>query len=105
MWALLLQCKLTGKAQKVCAALSLEEGVEYDRVKEAILHAYELVQEAYRQRFREYMKMSSPSYVDFAREKTVLFDKWLTACQVSTFSALRDLILLEEFKRRLPDVL
>ncbi len=51
-WSLMLQCKLTGKAQEVCASLSLEESVQYDAVKKAILCAYELVPEHYRQRFR-----------------------------------------------------
>ncbi len=51
VWPLLLQCKLTGKAQEVCATLSLEDSLKYDAVKAAILRAYELVPEAYRQRF------------------------------------------------------
>jgi hypothetical protein len=38
------------KAQ-VCASLSLEESVQYDAVKSAILRAYELVPDHYRQRF------------------------------------------------------
>ncbi len=56
VWPLLLQCKLTGKAQEVCATLSLEDSLNYDMVKVAILRAYELVPEAYRQRFRNHKK-------------------------------------------------
>ncbi|KAI2647755.1 Crossover junction endodeoxyribonuclease RuvC [Labeo rohita] len=41
-WSLMLLCKLTGKAQELCALLSLEESVQYDAVKNAILCAYEL---------------------------------------------------------------
>ncbi len=33
--------RLTGKAQEVCAALSLEDSLDYDVVKAAILRAYE----------------------------------------------------------------
>ncbi len=40
VWALMLQCKLTGKAQEVCAPVSLEESVQYDAVEIAILRAY-----------------------------------------------------------------
>ncbi len=36
VWPLLLQCKLTGKVQEVCAALSLENSLNYDMVKVAI---------------------------------------------------------------------
>ncbi len=66
VWPLLLQCKLTGKAQEVCATLSLEDSLNYDMVKVAILRAYELVPEAYRQRFRNHKKNSSQTFVEFA---------------------------------------
>ena len=48
----MLQCVLTGKAQEVYAALSEEVSLDYEQVKAAILHTYELVPEAYHQRFR-----------------------------------------------------
>ena len=44
------------KAQEVVSALSLEDILQYDVLKEAILHAYELVSEAYRQTFRNHRK-------------------------------------------------
>ena len=50
-WALLLQSSLVGKAREVYAALSVDESAQYSVVKNAILKAYELVPEAYRQRF------------------------------------------------------
>lgn len=49
-WPLLLQCKVHGKAQEAVAALSLEDSLNYDSVKAAIMRAYELVPEAYRQK-------------------------------------------------------
>ncbi|XP_067261173.1 uncharacterized protein [Chanodichthys erythropterus] len=103
VWPLLLQCKLTGKAQEVCAALTLEDSLNYDVVKTTILRAYELVPEAYRQRFRTHKKSTSQTFVEFAREKGMLFDKWCTSNKVSDFQALRELILLEEFKGCIPD--
>lgn len=103
VWPLLLQCRLTGKAQEVCAALSLEDSLDYDVVKTAILRAYELVPEAYRQRFRNHKKSAAQTYVEFAREKCVLFDKWCTSNKVSDFQTLRELILLEEFKSCIPE--
>lgn len=48
MWALLLQCSLTGKAQEVCSALPIESSLDYDTIKAAVLRVYELVPEAYR---------------------------------------------------------
>ncbi len=50
IWSLLLQCRLTGKAQEVSAALSIEDSLDYDILKASVLRAYELVPEAYRQK-------------------------------------------------------
>ncbi len=102
VWPLLLQCKLTGKAQEVCATLSLEDSLKYDTVKASILYAYELVPEAYRQQFRSH-KIFSQTFVEFAREKGVLFDKWCTSSKISDFQTLRELIILEEFKNCVPE--
>ncbi|KAK7926200.1 hypothetical protein WMY93_008510 [Mugilogobius chulae] len=103
VWAVLLQCKLSGKASEACASLSVSDSLNYDKLKTAILRAYELVPEAYRQRFRGLRKSFSQSFVDFAREKSLLFDRWCSASKVSTFASLRELLLIEEFKNCLPE--
>lgn len=103
VWAILLQCKLSGKALEACASLSVSESLSYDNLKSAILRAYELVPEAYRQRFRGRRKSCSQSFVDFARDKGLLFDRWCSASKVSTFASLRELLLLEDFKNCLPE--
>ncbi|KAL4006226.1 NLR family CARD domain-containing protein 3 [Sarotherodon galilaeus] len=103
IWPLLLQCKLTGKAQEVVAALPLKDSLEYSCVKSAVLQAYELVPEAYRQKFRLQRKLLSQTYVEFAREKGILFDKWCSASKASDCDSLRELMLLEDFKQCLPE--
>ncbi|KAK0141255.1 hypothetical protein N1851_021770 [Merluccius polli] len=103
VWPLLLQCKLVGKAQEVCNSLSIEDSLNYDIVKATVLRTYEIVPEAYRQKFRNCGKAANQTYVEFAREKSTLFDKWCQASKVATFDNLRELIVLEEFKNRLPE--
>ena len=103
VWPVLLQCKIHGKAQEAVAALPVVDSLKYDSVKAAILRVYELVPEAYRQKFRNHKKALSHTYVEFAREKGILFDKWSTACKVDDFDSLRELLLLEELKKCLPD--
>ncbi|XP_066982815.1 uncharacterized protein [Macrobrachium rosenbergii] len=99
MWTVLIQCRLVGKAIRVYNAL--EEGVaqDYQKVKSLVLKAYDLVPEAYRLRFRNYTKLPAQSFVEFARIKEEQFDDWLKSRQVVTFAALRELLLLEEFKK------
>lgn len=46
---LLLQCVLTGKTQEAYLIVCAQEGLTYEMVKTAVLRAYELVPEAYRQ--------------------------------------------------------
>jgi hypothetical protein len=46
-----------------------ETSSKYEEVKEAILKAYELVTEAYRQKCRSCRKRDDQTHVDFAREK------------------------------------
>ncbi len=103
MWVLLIQCNLEGKAQEVCSSLPIEQSLDYDIVKTAVLRAYELVPEAYRQKFRDYVKSAKQTFVEFAREKGNLFDKWCCSSKVSTFEQLRELILVEDFKSCLPE--
>lgn len=76
----------------------MEENLKYETVKSTILCAYELVPEAYRQKFQNHKKYSSHTFVEFAREKSILFDKWCSASKAEDFNSLRELILLEEFK-------
>ena len=77
----ILQSVLSGKATEVYLALSTEQSSDYD-VKREILKAYELVPEAYRQKFRSYKKYEYQTYVEFTREKEDLFDKWLTSKKI-----------------------
>ncbi|KAJ8038116.1 hypothetical protein HOLleu_19101 [Holothuria leucospilota] len=98
-WSILIQSNFTGKAQEVYSALSIEDSMDYDKVKKAILQAYELVPEAYRQKFRKYRKEDTQTYVEFAYQKERHFDRWCASKKVSTFDTLRQLMLVEEFKR------
>ncbi len=57
----------------MCSALSTEDSLDYDTVKAAVLRAYELVPEAYRQRFRSCSKSAKQTFVEFASKKKNAF--------------------------------
>uniref|UniRef100_A0A1A8V3F6 Uncharacterized protein n=1 Tax=Nothobranchius furzeri TaxID=105023 RepID=A0A1A8V3F6_NOTFU len=104
VWSLVLQCKLSGKAQVVMTSLSIPDSMDYEKGKSAVLNSYELVPEAYRQKFRALKhKATGQTYVEFAREKVCLFEKWLSASKAETAEELKELILMEEMKRCLPE--
>ena len=75
-WTLLLQSVLIGKACEIYTQLGVEQSHHYETVKELILKGYELVPEVYRQKFRNCKKDSNQTYVEFARNKEQLFDRW-----------------------------
>ena len=62
-WTLLLQSVVIGKARDIYTQLSLEQSSDYDKVKEVIFKAYELVPEAYRQKFRNCRKENDQTYL------------------------------------------
>ncbi|XP_068213448.1 uncharacterized protein [Palaemon carinicauda] len=99
MWTTLVQCKLKGKAQRVYNTLSDEFSSDYDIVKSIIMKAYDLVPEAYRQKFRDLRKDLDTTFIEFARKKGQFFEDWLRSKEVDNFDKLKELILIEEFKR------
>ena len=105
-WTMLLQSVLVGKAREIYSQLSIELSANYDTVKELILNGYELVPEAYRQKFRNFEKTDHKTYVQFAQVKEQLFDRWCLSEKINKqYKNLRELILIEEFKRCInPDV-
>ena len=99
-WTLLLQIVLIGKAREIYTQLGVEQSHHYETVKELILKGYELVPEAYRQKFRNCKKDSNQTHVEFARNKEQLFDRWCCSKKIDqNYDKLRQLMLVEEFKR------
>ena len=96
-WAQLVQSKFVGLASKTYATLSDEHSKDFDVVKEKILQVYELTPEAYRKKFRNLNKKATESYVDYVRELTLAFDRWVKSKKVSDYEGLRNLVLMEQF--------
>ena len=102
-WTILLQKAFVGKAREIFAQLSVEQSQKYEYVKDVVLRGYQLNPEAYRQKFRNCQRDISQTFVEFARVKEQLFDRWCHSKKVNKdFEKLRQLILIEEFKRRIP---
>ena len=102
-WTILLQKAFVGKAREIFAQLSVEQSQKYEYVKDVVLRGYQLNPEAYRQKFRNCQRDISQTFVEFATVKEQLFDRWCHSKKVNKdFEKLRQLILIEEFKRRIP---
>ena len=100
---LLLQSVMSAKAQEAYIAMDGSERKDYPAVKQAILKAYELVPEAYRQRFRNCRKNDRQTHLEVVRELAALFTRWRTAEGVDAFAGLCELVVLEQFKNIIPE--
>lgn len=79
---ILIQTALRGKAQEIYVSLSITDCADYNIVKAAILRSYEMVTEAYRQKFRAYQKEEKQTYIEFFCQEETYFDKWSSAKSV-----------------------
>ena len=66
---MLLQIVIIGKAREIYTQLSLEQSSDYDKVKELIPKAYELVPGAYGQKFRNCRKENEPRMLNLLERK------------------------------------
>ena len=99
----LLQTKCIGKAQDAINALDADQCKSYDTMKKHILNAYELVPESYRAKFRSLTRINDETYVEFAQKKSKTFQRWLDSRNIDgDFDKLKNLVLVEEFKKQLP---
>ena len=99
---ILLTANLKGKASIAYSNMEPVDKISYCKVKAAILAAYEEVPESYRQRFRNLRKKDSETYIEFSRNKSRSFDKWIRSREITEYNQLRNLILVEEFKDNIP---
>ena len=81
--------------------LSLEDAQVYDKLKNAIYLAYEMVPEHYQQNFRIVRKTYHETFVDFVHKQERLFKRWLLAEKAETKSDVETLVLMEVFKNTL----
>ena len=102
MWPILVQTHFKGKAREAFANLDPASSKEYEKVKDAVLLAYELNAEAYRQNFRQSRMDSKMNYVEFANIKSKEFGKWMSAAKIDSFDGLVETILIEEFLGKIP---
>lgn len=76
----------------------------YSIVKLTIQKTYELVSEAYRQKFRSLKKSNEHTYIEFSGQNETYFDRWCLFKEVEfEHDKRRQMILIEKFKECVPD--
>lgn len=104
-WAAVLTPLLKGaKPLRALNRLRPEQVSDYDVLKKAILDEYELVPEAYRNRFRTCVKRQGDSFSDFNQFMCNQFDRWLASVDATNnIDVLKNVMCIEQFMSKCPD--
>ncbi|XP_016533291.1 uncharacterized protein LOC103146684 [Poecilia formosa] len=99
-WVFRLIPLLTGRARGAYVHMNIDDSLDYDKVKSAILLKYDINPESYRQKFRslEVKPDESPREL-YARLKE-LYGKWIQP-RGKTVHDISEIIILEQFLRML----
>ena len=97
-WATQLSALLGGKALDVYSRLSQEDGLDYERLKAALLQRYNYTEQGYRQRFREAKPEGAENPDQFIVRLRNYFTQWVKLSDVeSSIEGVIKLMVKEQF--------
>ena len=97
-WAVNLSVLLTGKALEVYSRLSVDEALDYNCLKEAIVKRYELTEEGFRQKFQSSKPEIGETPSQFITRLSSYFTRWLELSKVGkNYDELFDHVVKEQF--------
>ncbi|GFX87988.1 SCAN box domain-containing protein [Trichonephila clavipes] len=79
-----------------------ERANKYDFVKDLTFKRYRLNSEKLKQCFYRHQKSAEKYWRNYAHELNSYFTEWIAELQVKTFEQLKDLLLTEQLKYRIP---
>ena len=102
-WAINLSSLLTGKALTVYSTIPTEDAHNYETLKTAILKAYHLTQDGYRQKFKTSRPEGSETATQYLDRITDYLQKWLNLAHVpKTYEGIVDFLAIDQFLQSLP---
>ena len=82
-----------------------QEASKYAFVKNLLLKRYKLSPESFRQKFFNHVKDSKSTWSDFVFELRTYFNEWLMGLNIVDFESLKELIITDQLKRRVPSMI
>ncbi|GFX19930.1 SCAN box domain-containing protein [Trichonephila clavipes] len=101
-WVAYLLEVLPAELSNMLAREPTERANNYDFVKDLILKRYRLNSEKLKQCFYRHQKSAENSWRNYAHELNSYFTEWIAELQVKTFEQLKDLLITEQLKYRVP---
>lgn len=75
---------------------------DYEHIKELLLKRFKLSPETFRMKFFQHRRTEERTWKDFTFELTNYFEEWIGGLKVSTMEGLKDLIIVDQLKRKVP---
>ena len=98
IWATNLSALLKGRALVVYARMPVENALDYDELKLALLKRFELTEEGFKKRFRSCRPEKGETYSQFAVRLESYMKRWIEMADIeSSFKDLLDLIVRDQF--------
>ena len=102
-WATLLSSLLLGRALEVYSRLSLDEAMDYERLKLALLKRYDFMEFGYRRRFRDAKPDGQESPGQFRVRLKNYLTKWVKLAKVEeSFDGVVELMVREQYTNACP---
>ncbi|GFX95838.1 SCAN box domain-containing protein [Trichonephila clavipes] len=101
-WVAYLLAVLPAELSNMLAREPTERANNYNFVKDLILKRYSLNSEKLKQCFYRHQKSAEKSWRNYAHELNSYFSEWIAELQVKTFEQLKDLLITEQLKYRVP---
>ncbi|GFS65114.1 SCAN box domain-containing protein [Trichonephila clavipes] len=101
-WVAYLLAVLPAELCNMLAREPTERANNYDFVKDLILKRYRLNSEKFKQCFYRHQKSAEKTWRNYAHELNSYFTEWVAELQVKTFEQLKDLLITEQLKYRVP---
>ncbi|KAJ8040042.1 hypothetical protein HOLleu_14229 [Holothuria leucospilota] len=96
-WARMISTLLTGRALEVYSRLPLEQATSYEKLKEALLHKYQLTAEGFRVKFRSSKREKSETYIQYIDRLKQYLLRWVQLSKTKEeFKDVVDLFLREQ---------
>ena len=97
-WATSLSALIHGKALDVYSRLSPTDSLNYDKLKDALLKRFQLLEEGFRSKFRSSRPEVGETPPQFVVRLDDYLNRWMDMANVSKdFDGLKDLVLREQF--------
>ncbi|GFU74182.1 retrovirus-related Pol polyprotein from transposon opus [Trichonephila clavipes] len=101
-WVSALLARMPPDITQLIARESEDKFDNYDYITGVLLKRFKMSPETFRQKFMKHQRIPARSWRDFVFEITSYFEEWLDGMEVRDFKSLKDLIITDQLKKRVP---